>query len=272
MSFNQGNVLKPNQNNGTYSTTLFTERGVDIISAHPIDRPLYLQLSYQAVHYATGHFRMAHQAPCSTVHAHYANAPNDATKVQGAVLTELDTGVGAVVKALVDRNMWNNTLLVFQSDNGGWQMAGGPSSNAPFRGGKLSWWEGGNRVVAFAAGGAIPAARRGTKFTGLMHITDWYKTLTLGVARIPHIPDDPHSPRSLDGHNVWDALLTGTPSPRQTVILQVNNSYWSHEGVSVIRHGPYKLIRGPPGDDRITTWPANSNQRVPFGQQYASLR
>ena len=44
---------------------------------------------------------------------------------------ELDTAVGRLVEALNDKDMLNNTIIVFSTDNGGPKDA---HSNWPFRG------------------------------------------------------------------------------------------------------------------------------------------
>jgi arylsulfatase I/J len=44
---------------------------------------------------------------------------------------------------------------------------------------KFTDFEGGTRVAAWVSGGALPTAVRGTTHTkGLMHIADWYATLS----------------------------------------------------------------------------------------------
>jgi arylsulfatase I/J len=60
--------------------------------------------------------------------------------------------------------MYDNTFLIFSSDNGG-PIAGG-ANNYPMRGGKFSNWEGGIRVAAFVSGGVVPAARRTVRVFG----------------------------------------------------------------------------------------------------------
>ena len=87
--------------------------------------------------------------------------------------TEMDGAVGNVVKALKDRGMWNNTIVVFVSDNGG------PldhTTNFPLRGGKHTFFEGGVRVTAFVSGpGAhIPVDRRGSSWDGIAASADWF--------------------------------------------------------------------------------------------------
>ena len=49
-------------------------------------------------------------------------------------------------------------------------------NNWPLRGGTFSNWEGGIRVVGLVSGGALPAARRGTKTSALVTSWDWYAT------------------------------------------------------------------------------------------------
>ena len=53
----------------------------------------------------------------------------------------VDEGLGSVARALRARGVWNDTLLVFLSDNGGVLQAGAP--NTPLRGSKSTWLEGG---------------------------------------------------------------------------------------------------------------------------------
>lgn len=53
-----------------------------------------------------------------------------------AMVSKLDESVGKVVKALKDREVLENTVVVFISDNGGMTtgMHGNSASNHPFRG------------------------------------------------------------------------------------------------------------------------------------------
>merc|ERR1712083_1099589 len=76
------------------------------------------------------------------------------------------------------KGMWDNTLVIMSSDNGGpVDTQENAANNWPLRGGKYSLFEGGIRVAAFVSGGLIPAGLRGTTNNGIVHIADWYGTL-----------------------------------------------------------------------------------------------
>ena len=78
-----------------------------------------------------------------------------------AIVTNLDAIVGRIVDALKTKQMYNDTLIVFCSDNGGPIYYPGSANNYPLLGGKYSDFEGGVRTFAFISGGALPSAVRG---------------------------------------------------------------------------------------------------------------
>ena len=228
---------------GTYSTELFAARAEQWIAeaaASASAAPLALYFAPMNVHEAAGpSVKTSIQAPLETILGHYnyteldtykvpANGgllppstltrlpPATAPQVMGGMLTELDMGVGRVVAALKAGGLYNNSVVVFVSDNGG------PldhSTNAPLRGGKHTFFEGGVRVVGFIGGGAVPAEQRGSTWDGLMHAADWLPTLVAGVAGAP-LPPTRNGSRPMDGFDMWDAILSGGPSPRTEIVHQ----------------------------------------------------
>lgn len=247
--------------NGTYNRKLLSDRAVDIIAAHPPSEPLYMYIAFMNGHEACVNQTAAGvQAPLATAEL-YSTTVLDTYKLSGAMITELDFGVAAVVSALKAAALWDDTVLVFYSDNGG------PldhSANAPLRGGKHTFWEGGLRVEAFLSGGALPAASRGATWPGMAHAADWYSTLVEGVAGLPLPANTTGGPRPLDSLNLWPALLSGGASPRTEVVHQVANGFFT-ENVTAIRVGDYKLIKGVVGDNRTLAWPAPGASPTPLG-------
>eukprot|EP01006_Ploeotia_vitrea_P031042 TRINITY_DN63366_c0_g1_i1.p1 TRINITY_DN63366_c0_g1~~TRINITY_DN63366_c0_g1_i1.p1 ORF type:complete len:567 (+),score=65.36 TRINITY_DN63366_c0_g1_i1:53-1753(+) len=252
--------------NGTYDQELFTREAVrHIHNAADSGEPFFMYLAYQNVHAAGDAGPI--QAPCSLIDDLYSTTEQDTYKAQGGMLTELDYGVGNVTRALKQTGLDNNTVIILVSDNGG-PLA--HSTNAPLRGGKHTFWEGGLRVVSFVWSGStkiVPSSKRGTRWGGMAHSSDWYKTITEGMIGIT-VPNNTGS-RPSDGLNLWPAILAGDPSPRHTVVHQISSPIMQavlNEDITAIRWGDYKLLVGDKiGDTRIVSWP-ETGRRIPFGR------
>ena len=141
------------------------------------------------------------------------------------------------------------------------------TTNHPLRGGKHTFWEGGLRVISFVSGGSnvIPVGRRGSKYDGMLHSSDWLPTFVVGVAGLGPLPSNT-GPTTMDGLDAWDAILTGAASPRTEVIHQVKSPYFNDSSTGyAIRVNDYKLMIGRPGDSRNQAWPDAAGAAVPFG-------
>ena len=66
-------------------------------------------------------------------------------RTYAAMVTSLDDGVGLILDKLVEKNISDNTIVVFFSDNGGVEWYN-HSDNGILRGGKGEFFEGGIRV------------------------------------------------------------------------------------------------------------------------------
>ena len=71
-----------------------------------------------------------------------------------AMIKVMDDGIGNVTNALKAAGIFDDTVMIFSSDNGGPTNGneGTSSNNFPLRGGKNTIWEGGTRVVGAIAG------------------------------------------------------------------------------------------------------------------------
>lgn len=90
----------------------------------------------------------------------------------------LDESVGAVFEALSRRGMLDNTVVVFSSDNGADTNSTNKNSASswPFKGQKVTPWEGGVHCPALVWSPLIHGTR-GSVYNKLFHISDWLPTL-----------------------------------------------------------------------------------------------
>jgi arylsulfatase A-like enzyme len=214
-----------------YVTTLLGQDAVKLIDEHDPETPLFMYLAFTAPH-------APYQAPEEAL-AQYAHIADPNRRAYAAMISVMDEQIGQVVEALERRGMRDNTLIVFQSDNGGPRSAavtgevdtsGGtiPADNGIFREGKGSLYEGGTRVVALAnwPGQIEP----GTATDQPMHIIDWYPTLASLAGASP----DPTKP--LDGLNIWPALAEGKVVERNAVGFDVEPFR------AAVHEGDWKLV------------------------------
>ncbi|XP_033113738.1 arylsulfatase J-like [Anneissia japonica] len=224
---------------GNYSAYVFTERVQNIFKSHNQDEPFFLYLALQSVHSPL-------QAPQKYINM-YSHIKNKNRRLYAAMTTCMDDAVGNIVKSLQDLQLWNNTLLIFSTDNGGQVAEGG--NNWPLRGWKGSYWEGGMKAVGFASSPLLPSSVQGTITNELMHVSDWFPTLVEGIAK-GNIRNT-----ELDGFNVWSTISEGKPSPRKELLHNIDafeeddKSTFNVNMTAAIRVGDWKLITGHPGAD-----------------------
>ncbi len=119
-----------------YLTRAFSREAAAFVERHR-GRPFFLYLAYNAPHTPM-------QAPKETV-AKFASIADEKRRTYAAMVSEVDDGVGLVLRRLRELGLEERTLVFFLSDNGGPPSANA-SSNGPLRGAKGQVYEGGIRV------------------------------------------------------------------------------------------------------------------------------
>jgi uncharacterized sulfatase len=160
-SFNGGDAFEPNR----YITDYYTEQAVEVIAANK-DRPFFLYLAHWAPHTPLQASREDYEA--------LSHIKNHRERVYAAMIRALDRGVGQVLDALKANGLEDNTLVLFTSDNGGAGYIGLPEVNSPYRGWKITLFEGGIHVPYFAKWPARIAP--GTEVSDPVHHFDLYAT------------------------------------------------------------------------------------------------
>ena len=195
-SFNSGEPFEP----GGYLTDYYTDEAVKVIEANK-NRPFFLYLAHWAPH-----------SPLQATKADYealSHIKDHRLRVYAAMIRALDRGVGQVMEALKANGIDDNTLVMFTSDNGGADYIGLPEINQPYRGWKMTFFEGGVHVPYFMRWPA--RIKPGTTFEAPVHHFDLYATAA-GAAKAA-MPTD----RKMDGVNLLDYIpdVTGSAPTKQ---------------------------------------------------------
>lgn len=209
----------------------------------------FLYLAYQAVHGPD-------QAPQRYQDPYKDSIKDKKRRIFAGMLSALDEGVGNVTKALQAKGMFDNTFIIFTTDNGGpsetCDVTG--TSNYPHRGSKCSIWEGGTKGTAFVYGAGLK--KSGVEYSALMHAADWLPTI-MGMVGDPATPNET---LPLDGVNQWPTLREGRGAVRDELYYGVTDFQVGVHGPAY-RAGNLKLIVGGTGG-KPGRWPKPANYSV----------
>lgn len=214
-SYNGGKRFAP----GGYLADYWTEESLKVIEANR-NQPFFLYLAHWGVH-----------TPLQATKEDYdavGDIGSHRLRVYGAMMRALDRSVGQIVAKLEAEGLTENTLIVFSSDNGGPGYIDIPGINDPYRGWKLSLFEGGIRVPMFVSWpGRIPAGA--VIDTPVAHI-DLMPTLAAAAGA------DLPAGVEIDGRNILPLAqgAGGFARPDDAI-------FWQSGYYRVVRAGDWKL-------------------------------
>ena len=206
-----------------------TDRGVAFIKENQ-QRPFFLYLPYSMPHiplYVPDDVR-----------------DPDPKRAYINTIEHLDTEVGRIFDTLRELKLAENTYVIYATDNGPWltfKHHGG--SAGPLRDGKMSTFEGGQRVPCIMwAPGRIPA---GTQCDALASTIDVLPTIAAHTGA--PLPKD----RAIDGMDITALLKEEAKSVRNEFL------YYAMTGrIEGIRVGDWKLLVKPPTGKNAPKTPA----------------
>lgn len=161
------------------------------------------------------------------------------------LLFDLDLQINHIYNELIKNKLYDNSLIIFLSDNGGMTAFGTepnndqnedgdeppwPTSrgfNAPLRGSKTTLFEGGVKSTGFISGGFLESKWKGKVFDKPLHVVDLYTTI-LNTANIFSYDND--------GQNIFHSDFH-----KNNIPINIINNGLSY---SAIRCDDIKLIIG----------------------------
>ncbi len=215
-----------------HATDLITYEAIRFINQPRDNKPFFLYVAYSVPHYPL-------EEPAEWTGMYMETIENESRRNNVASISHMDSGIGKILEALEKGGMSENTIVFFQSDNGGQRSWSSKTEyngkfkphdvlgdNTPLRGWKTSHYEGALRVPALMI---WPGKIKPLKLEEPVNVTDLYPTLAnLAGAQVSQ-------DLKLDGFDFWP-LVNGVAAPKDRIM------YWRLNNSSAVRKGDWKLI------------------------------
>lgn len=208
VNFNEG----PRMNPDGHLTDYLTNEAVKVIEKNK-NRPFFLYLAYWAVH-----------SPLQAKKEDYEKLSfieNHDERVLASMVMTVDRGVGKIRDVLKKNNIDDNTIIIFTSDNGAPGYIGLPDLNKPYRGWKLTHFEGGVHVPFIVSyPNKIP---NGITYNGRVSNLDILST----VASVAGVDMDRNDLKEIefDGANVLPYLIGENEGEPERVLFNKSGNY-----------------------------------------------
>lgn len=215
-----------NPNLDAHHTGEITNEAVKFIEANR-DRPFFCYVAHNAVH------RPIMEHP--DLIYKYQEKPNSDlainNPIMGAMIERMDTGIGVLLKKLDELGLTENTVVVFFSDNGGYDKL---QAQDPLRGGKSMLYEGGIRVpLAIRWPGVVkPGSVSSVPVIG----NDFFPTFAEIAGAAP-------GGQPIDGVSLVPLLKEGRAPAREALFWHYPHYHrFNYRPSGAVRVGDFKLI------------------------------
>lgn len=191
------------------------------------DAPFFLYLAYNAPHTPL-------EAKTEDL-KQFENIKDKTRRTYAAMVYAVDRGVGELVKTLKETNQFDNTLIVFLSDNGGRSDEG--ANNSPLQGDKGDVFEGGFRVpMFFHWPNHIKAGKR---YDYPVSSLDFYPTFAnLAKASIP-------KDKILEGKDIMNDVISGKDVRKDQMIFAMRHRAGASD--VGVRENQWKAVKAKNG-------------------------
>eukprot|EP01083_Nonionella_stella_P013326 37528_1 len=173
-----------------YSEQLYTHNIIEYINENA-NNPFFIYYAMQTPHW-----------PLEEPPKVYDECKGEHRKIFCNVLLYGDEMIGDIVNHLKEKDLYDDTVIMFMSDNGpntNWANKGFGQS-LPLRGAKGTTFEGGIRTPAVLSGGYVDKhCQTGRSYDDLVHISDWHPM-------IEHLAGADTADDSTDGVNLWQSI------------------------------------------------------------------
>ena len=218
-----------------HATDVFSDWAIDYINVQKnTDSPFFMLLAYNAPHYPI--------QPPKEWYEKVKNREKDISDKRAknvALVEHLDDGIGRVIKALKASGQYENTIIVFSSDNGGHLPS--EASNGNLRGGKIDMYEGGIKVPTCMLWKNKIKSNTACNVTGVT--MDFYATLTnLAGVEVNH---------EVDAIDLLSGISDKTIKKDDRTIYFVRRAGYNYSGLCyyAVRKGDYKLVQNSPFEE-----------------------
>jgi arylsulfatase A-like enzyme len=218
-----------------HATDVFSDWAIDYINVQKnTDSPFFMFLAYNAPHYPI--------QPPKEWYEKVKNREKDISDKRAknvALVEHLDDGIGRVIKALKASGQYENTIIIFSSDNGGHLPSG--ASNGNLRGGKIDMYEGGIKVPTCMLWKNKIKSNTVCNVTGVT--MDFYATLTnLAGVEVNH---------EVDAIDLLSGISDKTIKKDDRTIYFVRRAGYNYSGLCyyAVRKGDYKLVQNSPFEE-----------------------